>query len=343
MKLVGSACRILCWSSVLVFGPAALAAAPKVPARMQAIFADPGSGAGALKLETVAVPAPQPGQVLVQIYAAGANPVDWMIRAHDHAPPPPAGILGREIAGVVVARGAGVADYKIGDKVIVALPSNGAYAQYVVADPADMAMKPRKLSFEQAAGIPVAAFTAQRMVVVGEVKKYQRVLVIGAAGGVGSAAVQLARAVGAHVIADASSQHHAYLKSLGADEIIDYDKESVADRAKNLDAVLNMVGGENSAAISYVRRGGVMLSAAGDYDEAACVAAGITCFHIRRQGPTNGELIRQVARLADEGRYQVKIEKSFPLAQTAAAFDFGLSGNREGKIVIDMHRNANRP
>jgi len=332
-----------------VFSTVAAAATPKIPQTMHAILADPSGGPGAVKLETVPVPQPAAGQVLLRVYAAGTNPVDWGVRpagapaaaaagAPRTAPPPP----GRDVAGVIVALGAGVNDYKVGDKVYTALATGGAYAEYAVAAAAELAMKPKKFTFEQAAGIPIAGYTGLRLVVVADVKKGQRVLIIGAAGGVGSTAVQVARAAGGHVIAVASSRHHKYLEELGAQEIIDYDKENVAENAKAIAVVLNTVGSENANALTYVQPGALVLDAAGQLDEKACAAAHVRCIHIQRQGLTNAEALKRLTQMADEGMYSVKIEKSFPLAKTGDALSYGRAGDREGKVIIDVDKDAKK-
>lgn len=322
----------------LAVATAAIAARPGIPLTMHAVRAD-ASAPGAVKLQTVPVPKPGAGQVLLRVYAAGTNPVDWNIRApaQTAAPPP-----GRDVAGVIVALGSGVSGYRVGDKVYTALAGGGAYAEYAVAPAAELALKPRKFTFEQAAGIPIAGYTGLRMVVMADVKPGERVLVIGAAGGVGSTAVQAARAAGAHVIAVASSRHDRYLKSLGAQEIIDYDKESVAANARAVAVVLNTVGAENANALTYVQPGGLVLDAAGQVDAAACAAARVTCIHVARQGLSNAELLKRLTQMADAGKYSVKVEKTFPLARTGDALRYGRTGDREGKVIIDVRKDANR-
>jgi len=334
----------------LAFATAALAAPPKIPQSMHAIRADANGAPGAVKLETVPVPQPAEGQVLLRVYAAGTNPVDWSIRApmpaggQGAAAPPPraAAPPGRDVAGVIVALGSGVSGYKVGDKVYTALAGGGAYAEYAVAAAAELAMKPQKFTFEQAAGIPIAGYTGLRMVVMANLKPGERVLIIGAAGGVGSTAVQAARAAGAHVMAVASSHHDKYLEALGAQELIDYDKEQVAGNAKAVAVVLNTVGTENANALTYVQPGGLVLDASGQVDEKACAAARVTCIHVARQGLSNAELLKRLTQMADDGKYAVKVEKSFPLAKTEEALTYGRTGDREGKVIIDVNKDAKK-
>jgi NADPH:quinone reductase-like Zn-dependent oxidoreductase len=335
----------------LACATAALAAAPKIPQTMHAVRADASGGPGAVKIESVPVPQPADGQVLLRVYAAGTNPVDWSVRvppaagngAQPAAPPqraaPPPG---RDVAGVVVALGPGVSGYKIGDKVYTALAGGGAYAEYAVAAAAELAIKPQKFSFEEAAGIPIAGYTGLRMVLMANLKPGERVLIIGAAGGVGSTAVQAAHAVGAHVIAVASSRHDKYLEDLGAHEIIDYDKDKVADKAKAVAVVLNTVGSENANALTYVQPGGLVLDASGQVDEKACAAARVSCIHVQRQALANAELLKRLTQMAEEGKYSVKVEKSFPLAKTGEALSYGRTGDREGKVIIDVRKDAKK-
>src|SRR3984885_11857253 len=327
-----------------------MAPPPKISQTMRAVRTDANGAPGAVKLETVPVPQPAEGQVLLRVYAAGTNPVDWSIRAPppaasqaaaapaQRAAPPP----GRDVAGVVVALGAGVSGYKVGDKVYTALAGGGAYAEYAVAPASELAMKPQKFTFEEAAGIPIAGYTGLRMVVMADVKPGERVLIIGAAGGVGSTAVQAARAAGAHVIAVASSRHDKYLEALGAQEIIDYDKENVAAKVKAVAVVLNTVGTENANALTYVQPGALVLDASGQVDEKACAAVHVTCIHVARQGPSNAELLKRLTQMADDGKYSVKVEKSFPLAKTGDALSYGRAGDREGKVIIDVHKDAKK-
>jgi NADPH:quinone reductase-like Zn-dependent oxidoreductase len=334
----------------MAFATVTMAAPPNIPQTMRAIRTDANGAPGAVKLETVPVPQPAEGQVLLRVYAAGTNPVDWGVRAPmptgsqagavppQRAAPPP----GRDVAGVIVALGQGVAGYQVGDKVYTALAGGGAYAEYAVAPAMELAVKPQKFTFEEAAGIPIAGYTGLRMVVMANVKPGERVLIIGAAGGVGSTAVQAAHAAGAHVIAVASSRHDKYLEALGAQEIIDYDKDNVAAKAKAVAVVLNTVGTENANALSYVQPGGLVLDASGQVDEKACAAAHVTCIHVARQGLSNAELLKRLTQMADEGKYAVKVEKSFPLAKTGEALSYGRTGDREGKVIIDVYKDAKK-
>jgi NADPH:quinone reductase-like Zn-dependent oxidoreductase len=252
---------------------------------------------------------------------------------------------GFDAAGVVVAVGANVTEFKVGDAVIAALQESGggAYAEYAAANVDKTIPKPKNITFQEAAGIPTAGFTGLRMVILGKVKQGDRVLVIGAAGGVGSTAVQAAKARGATVISSASSKHEAYLKSLGVNEIISYDKDDVTAKAKNIDVTIVTVGSENANAIKYTKKGGTVVTIAGQADAAACSAAGVTCVS---GGPgaslTIKELLVELGQMAQAGKLSVKVDKVYPLAEVNAAYEEGRKGNREGKIIIAVRSDSNK-
>ena len=302
------ACRSKTFSGTMGVGAliasalASVALAAPIPQSMRAIRTDPDRAPGAVKLQTVPVPQP-----------AGAGAAARLCGGHesrrlDHPGPAPAGgprpahpATGPRCSGVIVALGSGVSDYKVGDKVYTALAGGGAFAEYAVAPAAELAMKPQKFTFEEAAGIPIAGYTGLRMVVMANLKPGQRVLVIGAAGGVGSTAVQAARAAGA-------SCHRGRLLaprqvSAGSGRTGNHRLRQglVAEKAKAIAVVLNTVGTENANALNYVQPGGLVLDASGQVDEKACAAAKVTCIHVQRQGPTNAELLKRLTQMADAG------------------------------------------
>jgi NADPH:quinone reductase-like Zn-dependent oxidoreductase len=263
--------------------------------------------------------------VLIKIYAAGVNPVDWKRRAP---------IPGFDAAGVIDSVGSGVTAFRPGDPVFARV--TGAYAEYATAVATEVVAKPKSLTFEQAAAIPVAGVAGYRAVEEARVAAGQRVAIVGAAGGSGSFAVQLAKSRGAKVIAIGHSSQQAFLKSLGADEFIAYDKDDVASKVHHVDAALNLVDGQAVAALGYVRPGGYLTSIAGNLGEDKCIAAKVTCVVIAggNGAISYGDGMRALATLADQGKYQVKVTKTFPLAEGAAAQALARSGDTSGKIVL---------
>ena len=205
-------------------------------------------GAAAAEVAEIARPTAAPGQVLVRVRAAGVNGIDWKIRegfVRDAFPLQLPAVLGIELAGVVEALGAGASRFRIGDRVMGPLGGLGAYAEFVAVDEAKLVHTPQGLDDVHAAAIPVAAAAAwQSLHLAGPIAAGQRILIHGAAGGLGGYAVQYAKRAGAEVFATASTAHVDYVRSLGADHVIDYRTERFESIARDIDLVLDYVGGE---------------------------------------------------------------------------------------------------
>jgi NADPH:quinone reductase-like Zn-dependent oxidoreductase len=289
---------------------------------------------GKLQLENVPIPAPQAGQVRIRVRAASVNPVDWKLA--ERAVPGSHAIPGRDLAGIIDAVGPDAGAWRTGQSVI-AIATGGAYAEYAIASVRAVALKPVHMSFEEAAGIPVVGETGWRAIVtVGNVQAGQRVLIEGGAGGVGSSAVQIAKARGAHVIATASPSHDALLHSLGVDEIIDYHSAHFEDSLKNLDVVLNTVDADTGIrAIGAIKPGGVLISVVGAPPAAQCAAAGIRC---AITGPVSGEFLGALTELANHAQFRVNIDQRLPLADAAKAWELNRSGHTGGKIILEVSR-----
>jgi NADPH:quinone reductase-like Zn-dependent oxidoreductase len=287
---------------------------------------------GKPQMETVAKPEPQAGQVRIKVRAVSVNPVDWKIAAH--APAEGHVIAGRDLSGVIDSVGPSAGQWRPGEKVI-ALASGGSYAEYVLAAANAIAVKPAHMSFDEAAGIPVVGETAWRsLVVVANLQAGQRVLIHGGAGGVGSSAVQVAKAKGAYVVATASPSHTAFLRSLGADEVIDYHTARFEDKVKDMDVVLNTVDADtNSRSIAVVKPGGILVSVVGPPPADACQMAGIRC---AVPGPVNGAMLGFLSDLASRGKFHVKIEKRLQLSDAAQAWEMNRNGHTAGKIILEV-------
>jgi NADPH:quinone reductase-like Zn-dependent oxidoreductase len=308
------------------------------PAKMQAMV-QTGDTAASFQLQTVDTPKPGAGQLLIKVYAAAVNPVDWKRKPAPISLPSgsvlPA-IPGYDAAGVVDSVGSGVTAFKVGDAVVARV--NGAFAQYVVADLDQIVPKPKRFSFEQASGVPIAGMAGYGAAEAANIKPGQRIAIIGAAGGAGSAAVDVVHAKGGKVIASGHSSQAGWLKQQGVEEFVAYDKDDVAARIKGVDAVLNMVDGQAAPALAYVKRGGMLTSIAGPPPAEQCAAAGVTCVQIRATAPgmTNGETLRALVALADAGKYTVRVTKVFPLAQAAEAQQFAHAGDSVGKVILSV-------
>jgi NADPH:quinone reductase-like Zn-dependent oxidoreductase len=305
---------------------------------MQAIV-QAGTDAASFQMQTVETPKPGADQLLIRVYAAAVNPVDWKRRPAPITLPSgsslPA-IPGYDAAGIVESVGSGVAAFRPGDAVVGRV--NGAFAQYVVADVAQVIPKPKRFTFEQASGMPIAGMAGYGAAEAANIKPGQRIAIIGAAGGAGSAAVDVAHAKGGKVIASGHSSQAAWLKQQGVEEFVAYDKDNVAARIQNVDAVLNMVESQAATALSYVKRGGMFTSISGMPTAEQCAAAGVTCVQIRATAPgmSNGDTLRALRVLADAGKYTVRVTKVFALAQAAEAQQFAHEGDSVGKVILSV-------
>lgn len=319
----------------------AAATADQTPQRMRALRMHEYGTSEVLRVEEAPVPAPEAGEVRIRVHAAGVNPIDWKVRSgrlQKSYPVPLPYVPGRDIAGTIDALGSGVTQWKIGDPVI-ANSDGGGFAEYAVVAEGDVARKPKQLTYEQAAGIPVAALTAWRTLIeAADVKKDQRVLIHGGAGGVGSMAVQLAHWRGAHVIATASERNHEYLKSIGADEVIDYRTTRFEEVTKDVDVVLDTVGGDTLARSPVVlRQGGMLLSVAGIPSAQACTERNIRCPKWSAQNPRYaGEQLAKLGQLFDAGNLKVTLEAVFPLESASKALELSETGRARGKIIVKV-------
>lgn len=309
---------------------------------MRAVVADEPGGPEVLRLREVPRPVPGLTEILVRVKAAGVNPTDWKARAGGglSGKPFPA-ILGYDVAGVIEEVGPGVTMYRPGDEVMgmplfPTLP--GAYAEYVAAPGRQFVPKPKALSFEQAAGLPLAALTAwQGLFDTAGLTGGQRVLVHAAAGGVGHLAVQIAKSAGAYVVGTASAPKHDFVRSLGADEVIDYRNEDFAEvlRERPVDVVFDPIAGDYSArSLSVLKDGGHLVSIlpvpaeAAEAARARGIPTGFTLVEPDRLGLT------ALAELVERGELRVAIDSVFPLADAAAAHRRGESNGASGKIVL---------
>jgi NADPH:quinone reductase-like Zn-dependent oxidoreductase len=292
-----------------------------------------------IRVRDVARPVAGPGQVLVRMRYASVNPADWKSAGgnpEDAIARAPAGIPGVDGSGVIAEVGTGVAGYGIGDPVIVWSPRGGTYAQYLAVPADSIARKPERLSFAEAAGLAHAGLAAWNMLIdQARVRPGQSVLVLGGAGGVGSAAVQIAKIKGAQVSASASARNADYLKSLGADTVIDYAAQHFEDQLRNIDIAINTVDVDNAyRALAVVRRGGYLLSSAGLPTPAQCAARLVSCAGRSREGTPVHRALQQIADWSQAGRFKVNVDRSFALSEVLQAWQYSQAGRTRGKSVI---------
>ncbi|HVS18674.1 MAG TPA: NADP-dependent oxidoreductase [Planctomycetota bacterium] len=305
---------------------------------MRAVRMHAYGGPEVLQLEALPRPEPGPGEVLVAVHAAGVNPVDWKIRegAFGRQPGSLPRVLGFDVAGVVAAVGEGVERLAVGDEVYgyLSLQRGGGYAEYVVAPEAELAAKPATLDFVAAAAVPLAALTAwQALIETAGLEEGQTVLVHAGAGGVGHFAVQIAVARGAKVIATASERNHAFLRELGAEQVIDYRTQRFEELVRDVDVVLDPIGGETrTRSYGVLKPGGFLVSIVGAPPPAELEAHGVSGAGILVRPDAKG--LAELAEMIDLGALRPEVSHMLPLAEAAAAHTQSETGHTRGKIVL---------
>jgi NADPH:quinone reductase-like Zn-dependent oxidoreductase len=303
---------------------------------MQAIQAQDYGGPEVLVPAQVPFPEPNAGQVLIQLKAAGVNPADWKIRSgyfKQFMPLQFPWTPGMEGAGTIQAVGANVAGFKKGQAVYGIV--SGAYAEYALAAAGDIQPKPERITFEEAASLPVGVLTAWAAVIdTANVQTGQRVLVHGGAGGVGAYAVQLARWKGAHVTATASAGNLEFIRSLGAENVIDYNATHFEDVVHDLDVVIDTVGGDlPERSWQAIRPGGIFVTVAGRLAEDAGKAQSIRAVGAGR-APT--ENLKKVCELVEAGKLKPVVGTLFTLEQAREAQELSQTGHGRGRIILEI-------
>ena len=320
---------------------------------MKAIRIHAFGGPEVLQLEEVARPVPAADEILIKLYASGVNPVDWVIReggpdamrAYLTLPM----TLGWDAAGVVEELGSEVTGFQKGDAVYGEpnFPGDGSYAEYCAAKASQFALKPKSLSFNEAAGVPLAGLTAWTALFEhGKLQAGQRILIQGASGGVGGFAVQFAKAKGAYVIGTSSAGNLDYVKGLGADEVIDYRSQQFEELVSDLDLVLEASplrdNAERVKAVSVVKKGGTFVTVNLDHPFDDAVHAALARQQVRGELSNNQprqEWLQEIAQLIDAGQVKVVISRVYPLAQVADAHRESQTWHVQGKLVLEIRPN----
>lgn len=312
---------------------------------MKAVILNHFGPADAFEMTEVEKPAPGDKQVLIKIKAAGINPVDTKVRAgtsgmakHLELPV----ILGWDMSGIVESCGKQVSSLHPGDEVFgcIGFPGLGkAYAEYAVADEAHLAKKPKNVSFEQAAALPIAGLTAYQSIHDHlKLQAGQTILIQAAAGGVGHLTVQLAKLMHAHVIGTASSKNKAFLESIGIDQFIDYTREKFEDVVQNVDAVQDAMGGEVLyRSIGCIKRGGhavCLPSSTKDDPKAISIALEHDVSLVWPMMYPSGAQLEILARLLEEKKLIIQLDHVFPFHEIAEAHKRIETHRTVGKIAI---------
>ncbi|GGW46208.1 NADPH:quinone reductase [Streptomyces lucensis JCM 4490] len=285
-------------------------------------------------------PRPRPNEVLVRVRAAGVNPTDWKHRANGGFLGEPPFVLGWDVSGEVAETGIGVAAFRPGDEVFGMLPypfGHGSHAEYVIAPVRALTHKPASIDHIQAGALPLVSLTAwQALTEHADVRPGQRVLIHAAAGGVGHVAVQIAKARGAYVIGTASAGKHGFLREIGVDEAIDYHATDVTEAVRDVDVVLDTLGGETSVrSLRVLRPGGVVVSILPvGSEEFHTEAERLGVRAVRMLVDADRAGMRAIAELAESGRLRATIAGTFALADAAKAHELGDTGRTTGKLVL---------
>ena len=308
---------------------------------MKAVVIHEYGGPDVLKYEDIPRPEPKDDQLLIRVIAAGVNPVDGMIRSgmfdREGSRAFPI-ILGGDVAGVVEKVGSKVTKLKAGDPMFayVSLDNSGGYAQYALVPEREAAPKPKSLTYGEAAAVPIVAMTAwQALVDTAKLSAGQTVLIHGGSGGVGSFAIQIAKARGAKVIATASTANQDFLKQLGADLAIDYTKQKFEDVAKDVDVVLDSIGGDTLArSYGVVKTGGIIVSLVARPKESELQKHSIRGAALNVE-PNSAELA-EIGKLIDDRKIKVIVSQTFPLSEAMKAQQQVATGHTRGKIVLTI-------
>jgi len=306
---------------------------------MEAVRYSQFGGTEVLKVEIMERPEPKEEEVLVRIYASGVLPIDWKIRQGWIPMPVSFPVIpGSAFAGVIEKVGANVTEFIAGQEVF-GRTSNGSYANYTTVSTDTIALKPKSIGFDEAAAISGGATTAwQALFNEGNVKAGDQILIHGAAGGVGLFAVQFAKWMGAHVTATAGPTNLEYVRSIGADAVIDYTSIQFEKVVHNMDFVLDTVGGETlEKSWSVIRQGGTLISIAGQPSIERAQEEGVKV--IKPSRTFAKEDLETIAKLMNEGKVKGYVGQRFSLHEVAQAHELSQRGHGRGRIILRIVEN----
>jgi len=310
---------------------------------MKAVVIKQYGGKEELKLEELNKPEIKADQVLIEMYATSINPIDWKIRQgylKDMIPFQFPITLGWDAAGIIVEKGDRVENFNIGDRVFARpeTSANGTYAEYIATEESLLAKIPDNISFEEAASIPLATLTAWQILVdLGNLKQGEKVLIHAGAGGVGSMAIQIAKNLGAFVATTGSGKNEDFLKGLGADLVINYEKQDFEKELKDYDLVVDTMGGDiQNKSYLILKKGGKLVTIVNQPDEKIAKEYGVKAmFHML---VPNGEQLRKIAKLMEEKKLKPIVGKVFEFSEKGLQDAHALSETHhaKGKIVIKI-------
>lgn len=288
-------------------------------------------------------PITEKGKVLIKNYAASVNPVDWKISKGFFQSMIPLNFpatLGGDFAGVVEEVGEDVLEYKKGDEVygqaIILGGGSGSFAEFVSAKISQIALKPKNISFIEAGALPLAGVSAvQALEDAIKLQNGQKILIHGGAGGIGSFAIQIAKALGAYVAVTVSTHDIDFVKQLGADLVIDYKTQNFVEVLKDCDAVYDTIGGETGEkSFGVLKKGGIIVSMLGQLNPELAKKYGATS--IGQNTQTTTSRLQRLSELVESGKVKVPVAKIFTLNQIKEAFSYQEKNHPQGKVVVEI-------
>ena len=290
-----------------------------------------------LKMEETPKPEITANEVLVKIHDAGVNPVDWKIRAGFMKAWMPATFpltMGQDFSGEIVAVGQNIHNFSIGDRVFGF--AKGTYAEYAAVSENEITKIPKSMDFGSAASLPTPGLTAYQ-IIIDKIKahKGQKILIHGAAGSVGSLAVQMAKSLGAEVIANAAGKDEKYLKTIGASLFIDYKTQRFEEMARDVDVVVDLVGGDTLArSYQCVKKGGLIITSVGPVDEENAKKAGVQIIQFVME--QKAEDLQKIAMLFEQGKLKTRLGNLMPLEKAREAQEINETGQSHAKIILQV-------
>jgi NADPH:quinone reductase-like Zn-dependent oxidoreductase len=304
---------------------------------MKAVIAKSKGSFDNVVIEEIAKPSIAADEIVVKIYAAGVNPVDWKMVLNEYFPYPL--ILGSDIAGIIEEVGSKVKNYKVGDEIIGSLEwhKQSGFAEYVSTKEKYITHKPKNLSLEESAAVPLASLTAwQALFDHAKLQAGEKIVIHAAAGGVGLFAIQFAKWKGAYVIGTASERNIDFLKSVNVDEVVNYNRYRLTEKVHNVDVVLDSIGTPEVQEESFkvLKRGGRYVCITAKAREELLrkyeISATRFLFH------SDPGQLKQIVKLIEEGKVKVFIDKTFPLTEARVALEYVHKGRTRGKVVLTV-------
>jgi len=315
-----------------------------------------------LIVDEVERPSPGSNDVLIEVDAAAINPVDYKMargKVKIVLDPPKPFSLGFDVSGRIIEKGINVRDFKVGDSIYAKVPWNqmGTIATHCLIDQEYIATIPSSISMQEAAGLPLVGCTVMDSFRIGKLQKGMKILILGGSGGVGSFAIQYAKYLGAEVYTTTSTKNVDWVKKLGADHVIDYQKEDYRNKAKGVDFVYDTLGGPHTRkAIKLIKKGGTIISIAGHYDTETLKEVGVPSIYIRINqmamsilllrmrlkkitykhvwSQPNREKLEEIARLVDAGKIRPIIDRVYPFEEAIDALYYLQTNRAKGKVIV---------